>query len=234
MRSRTRECRKHGHPEICFTYDDKVVPEPDVIWLIDYLEQAVASGRRLSEGQTIKIGWSVNLIAENQWGDLELMEPDWSGTIPIVFAPGMTRTLSDLRQQKDVVESLAVNRPPSFASIRGSAVACVRVLSDRCYVMDRLEATGSDSGWFFGCGRRDHDHNDPLQLRTASLYEIAATLPEVVQWCALPAGHSVLIGEDQGFKVLANGLAVPVRPDSYLAALTSREEGEEVPEESGE
>ena len=39
--------------------------------------------------------------------------------------------------------------------------------------MSRVTPIAADSGWFFGCDSREHDHQRPDALRRISLYEEA-------------------------------------------------------------
>lgn len=219
MRAVTRTCRHHGHPEFVLDYDPAIVIEPDVEWLLDFLERSVGSGTKYRTQETIRIGWTDTLIEQTDSYHLLLLEPDWTGRLPLEYIPGVTRTLAHLRRQKDVAESLGLGERLSFPTIRQSAIVCNQLGARDCGVMDRAQTEGQDSGWFFGCDDPGHDHNDASVLRRISLYEVGCRVPEVVQFCALPPGLNLLHGSAEKIVVCLDGHGVEIRKGSYLERL---------------
>jgi hypothetical protein len=195
-----------------FRYDEARVPVVDVEWLSAWLKQTITDGS-LSEGDTIQIGWMTNRLSQTAEG-LHLMEPDFIN-VPIVFIDSVTRTLVDLRQQRDVVESVGME--PEFASIRESARICNH-LTDAEYVMYRHQPQASDSGWMVACVDLNHDHDTAGNLLRESLYAIAINHPGVVRFLALPPGCTVE-RYDEEMSVYFNDRTLPVKPGSYLDKL---------------
>lgn len=219
MQAATKTCRHHEHPEFVLDYDPAIVIEPDVEWLLEFLERSVCSGTRYRNQETISIGWTDTLIEQTDSNHLRLLEPDWTGKLPIEYIPSVTRALADLRRQKDVAESLGLGEHLSFPTIRQSAIVCNQLGARDCGVLDRARTEGQDSGWFFGCNDPVHDHNDVRVLKRISLYEIGCRMPEVVQFCALPPGSNVLLGGAKKIVVCLDGDDVEIRKGSYLERL---------------
>ena len=94
-------------------------------------------------------------------------------SMPIVWEQTVSRTLRDLRLQKDVVESVLSPDDLSFPSLLQSGLICTRLGTTTGLIMERVEGSGNDSGWFCGCYDADHDHNDAAELKCVSLYEAA-------------------------------------------------------------
>lgn len=216
MRVTTRMCGLRRHPEFVIDYDPAVVIEPDVEWFLAFLERSVASGTNYRAQETIRVGWADLLIEQEERGQLLLLEPDWSGGLPLKYIPGVTWTLAHMRRQKDVVESLGFGERLSFPTITQTAIICNQLYARDCGAMDRAEPAGQDSGWFFGCDDPKHDHNDAGVLRRASLYEIGCRVPGVVQFCAMPPGTNISLGGAEKIVVCLNGHDVTIRKGSYL------------------
>jgi hypothetical protein len=214
---RTTSCQHHLHPEFRITYDPALVPvEADARWFVKWLEEAVAGGERFAPGQTCQVGWMVTEIRAAGDGTLALWEPDMR-SLPVAWVEGVSHTLSQLRAQKDVVESVMVAGDLSFPSMRQSAIICTRLGQGQAVVMERTEPDGADSGWFCGCREDGHDHNDVAELRRVSLYEAAVRhSPQVVPYLALPPGVLVGISESAP-AVFRDGEPLEFRPGSYLA-----------------
>jgi hypothetical protein len=83
----------------------------------------------------------------------------------------------------------------------------------------------SDSGWFFGCRRPQHElaHTDPQALRKDSLYAHACRIQAALPFLAMPVGTVILLATDGSIdeaRVDARKLAV--EPSSYLAMRRGR------------
>ena len=114
--------------------------------------------------------------------------------MPVVWSESVSHTLAHLRAQKDVVESVMVGEEISFPSMRESAIICTRLAQGENFIMERIQPSGMDSGWFCGCWENNHDHNDPAELRCVSLYEATVRYSsEIVPYLALPSGFSVVV-----------------------------------------
>jgi hypothetical protein len=81
MEAETRTCRLSGHPEFALDYDPAVVIEPDIRWLLEFLERSVASGTKYRAGESVRVGWADLLIEQGDRGRLWLQEPDWTGVL---------------------------------------------------------------------------------------------------------------------------------------------------------
>ncbi len=214
----TTSCRHHRHPEFRITYDPAIVPvEDDVRWFVNWLEQAVARGEQFSDGQTCQVGWVVNEVRSGEDGFLALWEPDMR-QMPIAWVESVSHTLAHLRLQKDVHESVLSADDLSFPSMLQSAIICTRLGRTEGVVMERSASSGSDSGWFCGCGDEDHDHNSAGQLQKVSLYEAAVRYaPQIVPYLGLPGG--ILLEAAEGVPTIFwHGKLLPFKPGSYLAA----------------
>jgi hypothetical protein len=217
---RTTSCRHHQHPEFRINYSPALgVIEGDARWFVAWLEEAVATGSRFAPGQTCQVGWVVTEVREEESGDLCLWEPDMQ-QFPVTWVGSVSRTLSHLRRQKDVCESVLDTSDMSFPSMLQSALVCTRLGQTSGIVMERQAVSGErDSGWFCGCTGEDHDHNAVGELRTVSLYEAAVRFAQqIVPFLALPEG--VLLETNVGEpKIFRDGNPLTFKPGSYLAAL---------------
>jgi hypothetical protein len=214
----TSRCGKFGHPEFRFNFDRTQVPvAEDVQWIIDWLEQAVAEGECFTPGQTCQIGWMVTEVRLGENGFLTLWEPDLR-KMPVAWVESVSNMLAHLRLQKDVVESVLPASALTFPSMQQSAIICTRFGNKGHLVLERTQPKAADSGWFFGCLDKDHDHNDAAELRCVSLYEaVVSHAPQIIPYLALPAG--VLIALENGAPaILHNGEALDFLKGSFLAA----------------
>jgi hypothetical protein len=195
MIQRTSTCARFEHPEFRICFDPKIAIEPDVQWFLHGLEQSVANGERFSNGQTFQVGWMLTLIRENEEGSLSILEPDMK-QFPIAWVDSVSHTLSQLRTQKDVVESVLPADELCFPSILESAIICNRLGKTHNLLMDRSTLSNRDSGWFCGCREVDHHHNDVEQLTRVSLFEAAVKYHSgIIPFLALPVGSLVGLKE---------------------------------------
>jgi hypothetical protein len=82
-------------------------------------------------------------------------------------------------------------------------------------MMERFEAQDNNSGWFLGCIDREHNHNDPQNLRRVSLYDIACGMLMCVPFLPLPQGVLVEI-KDSRFIIIYNGQNLIPKPNSFI------------------
>lgn len=217
----TTTCARHGHPEFRVRFDPKLVPiENDRRWLIGWLEESVARGERFQPGETCQIGWLVAEVRAGADGALELWEPDFQH-LPVQWVEGVSRTVAQLRLQKDVFESV-LSSGHAFPSMRQSAIVCTRFARAETLILDRAEPKDHASGWFCGCAEEDHDHNSMNELCRVSLYEAAMmSALRVVPYLALPPGTLLELGTGVP-TIFVNGEPVAFKPGSYLDALSRR------------
>ena len=76
VKFRTENCERFGQPEIVLTLDDEARMEPR--WILDYFQDASATGKRFRAEETVQIGWMVTKLVETPEGDLEVWEPRFS------------------------------------------------------------------------------------------------------------------------------------------------------------
>ena len=218
---RTTNCRAHGHPEFEIAFDPALVPvENDVHSFLAWLEQSVAEGEHYLPGQTCQVGWAITEVRSAGDDSLSLWEPDMQ-SMPIVWEQTVSRTLRDLRLQKDVVESVLSPDDLSFPSLLQSGLICTWLGTTTGLIMERVEGSGNDSGWFCGCYDADHDHNDAAELKCVSLYEAAVCYaPQIVPYLALPSG--ILLSVCDGIPTInLNGEPLEFKPGSLLATRQS-------------
>lgn len=215
---RTTKCRRYGHPEFRVSYDPAVVVvADDVEWFIGWLQDSVAEGTWYKAGETCQIGWVLVQVRQHDGDELTFYEPDM-GSFPIEWTEGVTSTLSQLRRQKDVVESVLGAEEVSFPSLRQSAIVCTRLGQYADMILERTNPEGLDSGWFCGCREDDHDHNNVAELRKVSLYEAAVRYaPQIVPYLAFPPGVLVALCDDAPV-IFHHGEPLEFLPGSYLAA----------------
>ena len=219
---RTKTCSRHGHPEFRVNYDPAIVSiDNDVKWFVSWLEESVAQGTRFSAGQTCQVGWVVTEIRLREDGDLSVWEPDMRH-MPVVWSESVSHTLTDLRTQKDVVESVLDGEEIAFPSMRESAIICTRLARGEDFMMERTPPSGMASGWFFGCWGKNHDHNDPAELSCVSLYEAAVLhASQIVPYLALPSGLLILVRN--GAPILyRDGVLLAFRAGGYLEMRSAR------------
>jgi hypothetical protein len=221
MRVTTKHCAKYGQREISVAYDENLVLESDVNWLLGWLESEAARGRRFLASETIQIGWMVTKLETFKGGMLEICEPDMKA-FPVKFVNSVTNTLIHLRFQKMVVESIDCAQEFSIPSLRQTAITCNSLGEHAGVFMDRHVPKDNDSGWFVGCADSRHDHQDLKNLRVMSLYEIVVCHePVIIRYVALPPGISVLIRD--GVPCFHHGdKELKILPNSYLAASLSK------------
>jgi hypothetical protein len=211
---RTSHCKQHKHPEFSFRIDPKKGLREDANWLVGYLEQNVASGERYMDGETVQIGWIVNLLKKRKDGTFGVLEPDFE-SFPINWVDSVTDTLAQFRMQNDVAESFGLN-PIEFPSIRQSCVLGTDVVAgDVNLVLERTEPNEDDSGWFIGRADTSIDYSDPQNLRRASLYEAGVLTPGAIMFLALPTGYRVVL-TDSSIEITFGDRELTPLPTSFL------------------
>lgn len=184
---------RRGDMHVWFRIDDRRVPAEDVEWFSEWIRIDL-SLERIRGGSTIQVGWMINRFDEGNDG-LHIVEPDFE-SVPIVFIDSVTRTLVDLRRQKDVAES--VRLAPEFPSIRESGWGCTKMRGSASeFIMHRSAGGGAGSGWFVGCTDIAHDHDDEANLVLDSLYALAVKQPRITPFLALPPGCAIEKYDDE-------------------------------------
>jgi hypothetical protein len=216
----TTGCRRFDHPECEIRVSSPAIPDVDIAWLLGFIESYIASGTRLHIGETIQIGWMLVRIEEGPTGALRLTEPDMK-SFPVHFIDSVDRTLVHLRNQNDVVRSLALATDPHFPSLRQSAVVHVNYKHATSVSMKREVAEGLSSGWVITDTQDSAGLRDPARFLTTSLYQLGADRPELIKFFALPPMLEVTIDNGRTRVCGPNG-AVSLVPGSYLSELNRR------------
>lgn len=220
MEIRTTKCSKFGQPEFVVRCDNSI-PDVDVQWLISVLEGLARDKHVFRDGNLVQVGWILNRISATPDGGMRLSEPDMR-TFPVAWTDGVTETLRQFRLQKDVADSLGFAGDMQIPTMNESAVAGIDLRqNDVAFVLDRVEATAGDSGWFVGCLGSAIDYSDASNLRRISLYEAALYCPGIVMFLSLPSGSRV---ERSGSSVSIglHGEKIVPAHGSFLAQLLAR------------
>lgn len=197
-------------------YDDKLVPDPDIDWLLDYLQSEFGASTWPTEPMLLQVGMML-LQIRNSGNRITIFEPDMI-SLPIVFVEGVTNTLRILRSQKDAHKSLQMDSEMDFPEIRQFATQCRKWEDAASYVLERSSPNGNDSGWYFGCQNPEHDHENAENLKNVSILEIAMNYSDLVPFLALPSGSAVLVENDKPH-VYFNGEEKLPRLGSFLSRL---------------
>jgi hypothetical protein len=218
---RTTACAAHGHPEFTLVFS-RDVPVPGLEkMLLGYFESSVAQGTSFKAGQTVQLGWATLRLKEREDGTLGVLEPDVLHQFKWVEA--VDQSLLETWRQKEVLDSLGLAAQANYPRQALQAVVCSQATTHHEFILGRTEPTGpTDSGWFVGCTDEAHDHQSADALTAMPLIEIAASLPPLAQFFALPVGADVLISGPGRIraKVFLDGEERPAAPGSYLDALS--------------
>jgi len=207
-------CNKAQQVDIELQFDPESALDIDVKAFVRNLEGQILRGTEYKIGQLIQIGWAMVKIEMGNGSKLALWEPDFM-EMPARFVPGVTNTFRHLRLQKSVLESLGLEDRMLFPSMLENGIKCSRHEDSVDFVMDRAEPTKTDSGWFFGCDDNTHDHNNPVNLHRASLYELAHAKADCIPFLALPPG-TLLLKRGKSLEVFLSKQRLPIKKDSYL------------------
>ncbi|MEM5317592.1 hypothetical protein [Paraburkholderia sp. JHI869] len=217
---RTVDCKRHDHPEIQIRVSDPAVPIQDISWLLRFFERRVADGERFHAGETVQIGWMLTKLEAGADDLLCVAEPDMKA-IPIRFVDSVDCTLKHLRNQKDVVESIAHIRNPDFPSLQQSAVVHSDYKSAGRLLLTRHPPHEADSGWSLTDPCDEAHAQYPSRHLRISLYQLGVDRPDLIKFLALPPGLHVRLDDRQIQVTGPEGEIQPV-PGSYLEALEMR------------
>jgi len=199
-------------------YDPAVVSPTHVEWFGQLLQDMASGGSRFEPGQTMQAGWSVVRFEVADDGVLEFREPDFR-SMPAKWVQGLSTTLVHLALQKEIVASVLPVEELAIPGMRQSCVTCSRIGSEPGFYMDRSDARGEDSGWFFGCLKQDHDHQARNNLISMSLYEaVVRRVRAALPFLAMPPGSLVLL--DVGRRSVSRyDLELEPKPGSLLSRM---------------
>lgn len=216
----TTRCAAAGHPEFTLVFRGEP-PVPDLEKsLLDYFETAVAGGTTFKAGQTVQLGWATLRLMQRDDGTLGVLEPDLGDSLK--WHEGVDQSLYETWKQKEVLSSLELLPQADFPRPALHAVVCTQLFDAPAKMLGRTEPhSGTDSGWFIGCFDDAHDHQREDALTVAPLVEIAARVPQLVQFFALPVGVDLVVSPGE-LRVFVDGEARAPRPGSYLQAIGGR------------
>lgn len=186
MLFKTTNCHQYNHPELCFNADTGEIPEPNLRWLIQYLETEVARGIGFHNQSTLQLGWMPNRFELMDDGCLHLIEPDFKG-LPLKFTDTITNTLKHLCQQQDIINSCEDVSEADYPEINSAIIICKTYTQATNILLSREPVKNSLSGWFF----RDLDNDNQADYTVTSLYEFACNRPDLIKYLALPVDYSV-------------------------------------------
>jgi hypothetical protein len=215
MHATTNNCHKHGHPEVLLNCEDAPFLAPGLKWLLDVIENEVASGKQYHPDQTVQVGWSVMQVRRRADGTLGFFELDFK-SMPTVSVDNVSNTLLHLLLQKSVNESLGLENELLFAPLNHRAIICHQFKGSKDIVLTRIAPKKNDSGWFFGCSDSNHNHQVVENLQRISVYEAAVSFDDrIIPYLALPAGIQILINNSRP-RFFYNHKELPIKPNSYL------------------
>jgi hypothetical protein len=199
-------------------FDSAVVSPANVEWFGGVMQRMASDGSRFESGQTMELGWSVVRLEAAHDGVLEIREPDFR-SMPTKWLPGVSNSLVHMALHRDIVESVLPVDEMAIPGMRQSCIVCNETGDEPGFFMDRTEPRGQDSGWFFGCLHRGHNHETPANLLKMSLYELVvrrarAALP----FLALPTGSMVAL--DVGRRSVSRyDIGLEPKPGSLLSRM---------------
>jgi hypothetical protein len=211
----TTRCARHGHAEFLLEADEARVPDIYLRNIADTIERMVAGGSAFKSGQTFQVGWMLTLVRPHADGThLTLAEPDMQ-VMPIRWVGGVTHTLRQMMLQLFMLDSVGLRHEIDLPTVQHSLIACTHY-ADTDFFMERGRAgDAADTGWFLGCTRDDHDHNDPASLHRLSLYEALLRQRGIQGLAAFPIGSQIVVRRT-GVEFAQNGKPLKIVKDSFL------------------
>lgn len=211
----TTNCNRHGHPEFVLEADEAAVPADQLRDLARTVEGMVAAGSAFRPEQTFQVGWMLTLVRRHADGvRLTLAEPDMR-EMPIRWVGGVTRTLRQMMLQVYMLDSVGLRDEADFPSVQHALLACTHY-ADADFFLERFAPRGpADTGWFVGCTRADHRHNDPANLRLVSAYEAYLHQRGIQGFAAFPVGSQVVV-QRGGIEIARGGAPLKIVERSLL------------------
>lgn len=222
MRVVTTHCARFQHPEFVLDADESVVPEIYLKEMAETIEKMVAGGSVFQPDQTFQVGWMITRVVAHGAAQFSLVEPDMKA-FPIKWVPGITQTLRQKMLQVFMLDSVGLRHEMNIPSIRQSLTACSQYSSADVF-MSRAEQTDEqDSGWFVGCLKEDHDHNDPENLLCVSLYEALLNQRRIEGFVMFPIGSTIVMDQAKGFSIHKDDKEVKIVPGTLLDAWSKKQ-----------
>ncbi|GHU30649.1 hypothetical protein FACS1894172_04280 [Spirochaetia bacterium] len=202
------------HKNILVKYS-QVIKE-DIDWFSNTIKRMISNGSIFKNNETMQIGWNFIIFSDLDENTLTLKELDMTG-VPQQFSYSIDNTLFHLRLQKDTLESFMDNNNLLFPSLRQSAIICTNFYQTSEFFLNRSNSKINDSGWFFGCTNKNHNHDDPTNLKSESLYTIACNKKQIISFLAFPVDY-IITFESNKFKNLFDnfGKKLKIKKGSLL------------------
>ena len=139
---RTENCHLFGHPEIVLPFTGA---PPDPLWLLQTLEEMVASGSVFKHGQAVEICGGTCKIHGRENGDMELRQPDMT-IIPIQWIPGMDQPVRMAVLQMHVCRLLG--SPLEYVRLdQAVQISAAALAGATSFTMSRETPNGRVAGW---------------------------------------------------------------------------------------
>ena len=207
----TDRCSQFGHPEFVVSISDKAKLDPR--WLLEFFENAVASGQKFLPQQTVQIGWMVTKLFADESRRLVIWEPIFR-SVPIEWTKGVNNTIQHLLIQKSVASELHVG--PLFPSLlQAASVAPNLLLSDGAQELTlvRERPEKNYSGW-----QIQQRPQQKMEPRLISLFELGCRLPRIIPFLALPSGAAAVLSRDR-IRLMAASDSADSKDSKFLSAL---------------
>ena len=185
-----------------------------VDWFCRWIENYIAGGAEISDGQTLQIGYSL-VRCTVKLNILRLESPEF-GSMPIRWDANMAPVFQILGWHKYIPESFSF--APDIPTLGQTAI--VGKNFDQFPMFgNRLDSTNpNDSGWFFGSTLDNVNNNDPDQLSTVSLYEAMLSIPQMVPYLSMPTDCQIMFNS-QTPEILKAYEPLEIKPGSMVDML---------------
>ena len=221
MTVRTTRCQSVGHREVALEADVAQVPAGSLHELAATIEELVLAGSVFHPGETFQVGWMLTRIMPVDDRTLTLHEPDFAN-FPPAFVPSVTQTLRTMMLQVFMLDSVGLKPEMKTPSMTDGAMVCTNLEHDRFMMHRFAPRSAADSGWYIGCLREDHDHEDPANIQVISLYEAVLRKRTIESFLTFPEECTIYMGQAEGLKLTRYGKPLTVRQDSFLDRLHKR------------
>lgn len=204
-----------NHPEIGFSYDERVIQEEEARFLISLLESKIRSGTRYTDGQIVRLG-SMRLMIKQEKNRLRLWQPDLH-SLPLKYENSVTHALLVLRIQQLAIKQAGEDVLPAFPDMNQTILTCNNLDLTGEYGICRFnpEPGTQESGWFLGCLDREHNHQDPANIKTEPLYQYYCRHPHLLEFFGFPMDTLVIFSGNQVKKSSLAGKPITINERYY-------------------
>lgn len=203
-----------GQAEIAvpLTWPEDQVRDHQIVRLLEFVKHYVTKQpKRILPNQTLTYGWTTLRFAQQKIPSLpggadwlvvsELGEP--FGSDPGAFIAGAEQAIGLLQAQEDALRRNRITGHAEHPHRFHRAVVCTEVmrrdgsLTEPLVLLRSREPDNSthDSGWYVGCNRPDHNHDDPDELEFIHLLHVVQIFPTTLAYLAMPVQTMVVISD---------------------------------------